>query len=704
MQRVQYASIVQSTKATWSELRAVITALLILLPLAIFAGAAALTAIDAYRAADEERLAATARALAAAVDAQLAEKITALQVVAESRRLSGEISLSAFEDRMRPVGDTLNGRIILIGPPPELGVLAISHPPGNADTLVPSRVSEELSPDLRRFINAVFVDSRPFVSDLFVGPYLRRLVLAVVVPINRAEQQQRALALTFDPAALRGLLVGQLLPDGTFAAIADGRERILAHSRDPEGVEVGRPAPSWVSDAIAGKQRAIVTGPGWTGNQNIYAVERVARAPDWTVTVAQPVAAQQAAALRAITWLLAGGVALALGLGVAVWFSRQQALRDVESVADALRQGRAEIERLHRGLPAVIFLRDVAPDGSSQLLYRGGDMEKVTGWPAARLSEQQDIDAVFRPGEMHGTEGMQQLLRVGHASSICRLRQPDGGLRLLHFFEEVLEVHPNGHADVVGYIIDETSRLEAEARALTSTRLASLGEMAAGLAHQLKQPLATAALAADNAEILIGTGDLRGATARVRGIAQQMLRAGRVIDHLRRFSSERSERIQPTPVRLEEVMDGVRALIDGALLDRGVELSVDFGDTPPIVMGDVVALEQVLVNLLCNASDALSNLPREAPRRVGVTAVVKPDGLVAVTVADTGGGIAPDVLPHLFEPFVTTKKPDKGVGLGLSICHRLVEGMGGTIEAANGPDGAVFTICLKDGAALMPQV
>ncbi len=247
--------------------------------------------------------------------------------------------------------------------------------------------------------------------------------------------------------------------------------------------------------------------------------------------------------------------------------------------------------------------------------------------------------------------------------------------------------------------MDVTAEREAQARALTSARLASLGEMAAGLAHELRQPLAVTALTGENAELLLEAADLESAKARLRRIAQQMVRAGRVIDHLRLFSRGPEAQIRPGPVRLDEVTEGVRARIDGALRDSNIVLDVDLGARPPCVMGDIVALEQVLVNLLSNARDALAALPPQAARRVRISAMPQPDGRIALTVADNGGGIPSEVLPRLFEPFVTTKGPDTGTGLGLSICHGLVTSMGGTIEAANGSEGAVFTITLSSATA-----
>lgn len=676
--------------------RVMISALLILFPVVVFAGSATFAAISAFRAAEEERLVATARALAAVVDARLSEQITALRVLSGSRRLDAEVSPDAFEQRMRPVAEHLRGRIVLFGPLPDLAVLAVS--PSDHRSSVPRQIPEGISPDISRFIDTLFAQDRPFVSNLVFGPIQQRLVIGVVVPLRRDGYPHRALALTFEPAALRELLADQRLPDGTFAAIADGRQRILAHSSDPEGKDIGRPAPAWVTDAIEGKRSLLVTGPGWGGRQNVYAVERPTQAPNWTVTVAQPVHAQQESAWRAVKWMIAGAIALALGLAAAVWLSRLEAIRDAQQEADALRQGRAEVERLHGRLPAIIFLREVASDGSSRLLYHGGDLEKVTGWPASEVATEQDFDRLIHAEDTTVKQGMLQLLQDGHVASFCRIRQPDGSWRTLMLRAHTLERLPGSNVEVVGYMTDETSQRNAEARALSAARLASLGEMAAGLAHELKQPLAVAVLATENAELLLEAGDLEGAKLRISHIAQQMLRAGKVIDHLRRYSCGPEMKTPPEPVELDQVIDGVRSLIDGALRDSNVVLDVDLGEPPPRVMGDVVALEQVLVNLLSNSRDALADRPPGAPRLVRVSVVARSDSRITFTVSDNGGGIAPRVLDRLFEPFVTTKLPDRGTGLGLSLCHALVKRMGGTIEAANSPEGAVFTITLKCAA------
>ena len=133
-----------------------------------------------------------------------------------------------------------------------------------------------------------------------------------------------------------------------------------------------------------------------------------------------------------------------------------------------------------------------------------------------------------------------------------------------------------------------------------------------------------------------------------------------------------------------------------------IDVEVALGEPAPTVVGDASLLEQVLLNLLMNARDALATRPDGAPRRIRIAALPEAEGTVRLTVADTGGGIAPEVIDRAFEPFVTTKGPDKGTGLGLSISYGLMSDMGGSIEAHNGAEGAVITVTLQSASTSGP--
>ena len=244
---------------------------------------------------------------------------------------------------------------------------------------------------------------------------------------------------------------------------------------------------------------------------------------------------------------------------------------------------------------------------------------------------------------------------------------------------------------------DVTAEREADARAAAAARLTSVGEMAAGLAHELKQPLTAIALAASNAERAADRGDLASLKVRLGRIIAQASRGGALIEHLRRFARGWDSTVAMGSVPVADAIAGVLTLVGGTLREASVEVPVTIEADLPLVRGDQMAIEQVLLNLLMNARDALAGCPGDGSGsggRVSIRAMAAGPG-VMIEVADNAGGIPEAVMRKLFVPFVTTKGPDRGTGLGLSICHGLVKAMGGTIDAENGPEGAVFRLHLS---------
>jgi C4-dicarboxylate-specific signal transduction histidine kinase len=244
-------------------------------------------------------------------------------------------------------------------------------------------------------------------------------------------------------------------------------------------------------------------------------------------------------------------------------------------------------------------------------------------------------------------------------------------------------------------VMDVTAERAAEARAAAAGRLTSLGEMAAGLAHELKQPLTAIALAAANARRAAERGDTAAALVRLGRIADQAARGGVLIDHLRRFARGGESADADATADVPAAVEGALTLMGGALREASIDLALHLAPGLPPVRGDGMALEQVLLNLLANARDALASSRGGPGGRIGITACQAVEGQVVMEVTDDAGGIPSSVMARLFQPFVTTKGPDRGTGLGLSICHGLVTSMGGTIEAENGAAGAIFRITLE---------
>lgn len=366
----------------------------------------------------------------------------------------------------------------------------------------------------------------------------------------------------------------------------------------------------------------------------------------------------------------------------------------------ALAAGRAEVTRLHESLPTIIFLRTVQPDGTSRLTYRGGDVAAVTGWTEARFfgaSGPLDIpgpDAIT-PRAHHQAQ-LQRTLREGMAKAEWPLRQPDDSHRHIRMETRLLGPAPGGGSEVVGYMRDTTQERLVEARAMASSRLASLGEMGIGLAHEVKQPLQALSLAAEIA--LTSLPD--DAPPRVRRkldlILQEAERAAGIVEHLRRFARGAPEHAAAETFALASPVEDALRLVQGTLSEAGVTVEVAIGAERAV--GVPVLLEQVLVSLLLNARDALAGCEPGAPRVLRIASTAAVEGEVALVVEDTGGGIPPDILPRLFEPFATSKGPDRGRGLALAAAHGIMQAQGGRLAGTNAESGARFTLTLPRGA------
>jgi hypothetical protein len=486
--------------------RLVALALAAMLPIALFAAFAVKSVYDGHRAAEETRRREVGQALASAVDARLGSSFQALRILASSSPLDvATFDAADLEERARRIGADTGDWAVLLGPPPDYVTLANSRrSPG---VRFPPLRTPEVAAAIETPLRAVFEQRRPALSNLFRGPIVGDLVLVAFMPVIRDGRVSHALAGGLEPSVFRTLLTEQGLRDGVFAFIVDGNNRIIAHSVEAGGPPAGTSVPAWLAAARERASESVVVGPGLLGTDNVYAFARLDLAPEWQVVLAQPVEMVNAAAWRSAGWLPLGGGALALGAGLAVWATRREAVRNAEAEADALRAGRAEVERLHAGLPAVIFLRRAWPDGSSRLVYRGGDTETVFGWPAEAIAEAQDFRRLIHPGDTTLPQTIPQLLRDGHVSYDWRMRQPSGGWRSIHTLMRVLSRRPEGGAEIVGYNVDVTSQRQAEERAMAAANLASLGEMAAGLAHEMKQPLQSISLAAEVAQIALVRGN-----------------------------------------------------------------------------------------------------------------------------------------------------------------------------------------------------
>ncbi|BBO89406.1 PAS domain S-box protein [Desulfosarcina ovata] len=247
---------------------------------------------------------------------------------------------------------------------------------------------------------------------------------------------------------------------------------------------------------------------------------------------------------------------------------------------------------------------------------------------------------------------------------------------------------------------DITKRLEAEQQLIQASKMATLGEMATGVAHELNQPLSVIKTVSSfcmrkiNAAEPIAEEILSTMLGKVDNNVD---RATRIINHMRQFA--RKSDMQMDHIQLNEVLKSAFEIFSQQLKVRGIRVEWDVCETLPRIHGDPSRLEQVFINLLLNARDAIESQWSDAPATDADNAKTiqlwtgMEDSRVTCRVCDTGTGMPETIVEKIFEPFFTTKEVGKGTGLGLSISYGIVKECGGTIEAtANVPHGTCFIL------------
>jgi PAS domain S-box-containing protein len=307
----------------------------------------------------------------------------------------------------------------------------------------------------------------------------------------------------------------------------------------------------------------------------------------------------------------------------------------------------------------------------------------------------------YRPGEMLG----KKISEVGHSPDLVSLyktivsgdqafgaaeygaRHHDGSWRTMRASGSQLV---DGEGKLSGVIIsvrDITIERKLEQQVVESERLAAMGAMIGGVAHELNNPL-TSILGVS--ELLQDTETNEKSRKQLVMLQQQARRAAEIVQNLTYFSRP------PAPgksrINLVEVVE--RTLNLHAYSLRKNNITVDFVKEPgvPYALGDPHQLMQVFLNLIVNAEQAIREARDRGTLRIRLG---KGDKTVWVSFHDDGAGIAKENLPSIFDPFYTTKRPGRGTGLGLSICKSVMKEHNGTVEAANAPEGgAVFTVTL----------
>ncbi len=335
----------------------------------------------------------------------------------------------------------------------------------------------------------------------------------------------------------------------------------------------------------------------------------------------------------------------------------------------------ANYDELLRSLPLGVL----AVDGDSRIQFLNDALGEIT-------HHRQDALASLhkKSAEMLANQG-----RVGEWQLILEDAPPKS---LLLVVTHRLDERGQG-SGFWAIVTDITEQKQTNAQLIQAAKLATLGEMSTGMAHELNQPLNVISLAVNNLRFSMAKASDEPSikdVAKLDRIEGAVRRAASIIDHMRAFGRLSGEGL--AAVQLGEVVAGSCSLMSEQLKLANIDLVNRFPIDSCDVMGNNIQLEQVVINLINNAKDAITE---QGPPGEIVLDAEFTEERVLLRVTDTGGGIPEEVLPHVFEPFFTTKPVGKGTGLGGSISYGIIRDMQGDIWAENLPQGARITVSLQ---------
>jgi len=387
-----------------------------------------------------------------------------------------------------------------------------------------------------------------------------------------------------------------------------------------------------------------------------------------------------------------GSVAICLDTSRAVWdqagtiIRYQGTLTDVteqRKMESALRRQEQFRQKLLESFPDLILVVDLEERytfASSRIRdLLGYRPEELVG---RKIEDLQDHSPEFLSLYRDVASG-KQLFAASEYGALHR----DGNWRTMRASASQFFDSENKLSGVIISVRDITVEKKLEQQIIQSERLAAMGQMIGGFAHELNNPLTT----------IVGVSDLlregENSESRIKQLNmlhQQARRATEIVQNLMYFS--RPPAPGKTPVNLSELV--TRTLHLHAYSLRKSNITVDFlpEESLPQITGDPHQLMQVFLNLMLNAEQAIREARDKGTLRIRLR---KTDGHIQVVFEDDGPGIAPEILPNIFDPFYTTRRPGRGTGLGLSICKAVLKEHSGNIEATSAPGGgAVFTVSL----------
>ena len=533
--------------------------------------------------------------------------------------------------------------------------------PGDAD----------LPPPLRRRSARAIKESRILTAD---RDDARRSVEQAL-----ADSEARFRAVTDAMPAI----VWSSTSDGTYDYFNERWYEFTGAARGPASVRTWNAMchPDDLGRAMAASRRSVETGVAF---ELEYRIRRHDGAYHWVLSRALPIRDDGG---RVVRWM-----------GVCTDIQDMHDIRrEHESVIADLQVREAHLQSILDSVPDAMIVID--EHGTIQSFSAAA--ERQFGWTPAEVigrNVRMLMPTPYREGHdgylrRYLTTGERKVIGIGR---VVVGERKDGSTFPMEL--SVGETRSGEHPFFTGFVRDLTDRQAVERRFLSIqadlvhvSRLSAMGEMASALAHELNQPLSAGANYVQGSIRLldqtpVDTPLIREALGEA---GEQMLRAGDIIRRLRDFvaKGETDRRIEYLPQLLEEA--GALAMVGAR--DRGVRLRYNIDADIGRVMVDKVQVQQVVLNLMRNAIEAMSETP---PRWLIVSASRAPDDMIQVSVSDTGTGISADIAAQLFEPFVSSKH--EGMGVGLSISRTIIEAHGGRIwTEPNPPRGTVFHFTVR---------
>ncbi len=424
----------------------------------------------------------------------------------------------------------------------------------------------------------------------------------------------------------------------------------------------------------------------------------------WTLVVMSDLA--PAALARTVAVAIASLLTIVLVLGVMYWLQRERRLAQLGSMRQELEnrvgERTRELQAAHsfrKAMEDSLLVGMRARDLQGHIIYVNHAMCDMIGYSADELMGRLPPYPYWHPDDTEDHWRANDAALSGRAELTgfeARVRHKNGHDVTTMVYTAPL-IGANGeHSGWMSSVVDITAQKKAEEQQRIQVeqiqhaqRKASLGEMASTLAHELNQPLMAMANFASAAKAFSEQNRTALVIENLDAIKEQAQRAKDVMDRIREPARQQTPGFQSCD--LNEAVRNVLALLKFEVRQRKTRLETVFAKNLPTIVADRVLLEQVVMNLIMNALQAMHTMP--PAQRVVTLSTAQEGARLLVRVEDCGTGIAPEVANKLFEPFFTTKKD--GLGLGLNICRTIVEGHGGRLVAENGDTGgAVFTVYL----------